>query len=238
MARGRRRAPVVGVVLAVVVAALLVAFFVGDRYAERRVEREAATRLQAELGTPDPPAVDVQGWPFLVRAGARSFPQVHVVADDLGLAGGTTLPVQHADLVLTDVTTDDWYRTLRAGHAEGTARLDYRTLSDVAGSPLTAAGGGRVQLERSTSLLGTGVTATVTGTPQLDVGAQTLTLADPQIRVGSVEIPAVTADALLSTLVRPVPLRDLPLGLSVTSVTAGDDAVDVGLVGDDVELTR
>ncbi|SDS19121.1 Protein of unknown function [Friedmanniella luteola] len=235
----RRRSRVTGlVVLLVVVALLALGLFFADRYAEQRAEREAAGQLQAQLGTATPPAVDVEGWPFLTQAVGQRLPRVHVVADDLGADGSTTVPVQHADLVLTDVTTPDWYRTLEASRVEGTARLDYGALSGLAGAPLTAAGGGRVRLERKTSVFGADVTATVTGLPQLDVDAQTLTLTDPTVDLAGVTLPQSASDALLRAVVQPIPVTGLPLGLTVTSIAAGDDAVDVGLLGRDVELRR
>ncbi|GAA1822555.1 DUF2993 domain-containing protein [Microlunatus capsulatus] len=239
MAARRRRSPLTGfVVLGVVAVLVALGLVLGDRYVEQRVEREAAAQLQAELGSPAPPAVDVEGWPFLTQVVAQRLPRVHVVADDLGADGGTAVPVAHADLLLTDVTTPDWFRTLEAARVEGTARLDYDALGALAGVPLAPAGGGRVQLERTTSLFGAEVKATVTGLPRLDPDAQTLTLTDPTIDVAGVTLPQTAADALLRAVVQPIPVRGLPLGLRVISVTAGDDAVDVGLLGEDVELSR
>lgn len=235
----RRRSPVTGIVVALLVVGLAaLGLFLGDRYAEARVERESASRLQAELGTPAAPSVDVQGWPFLTQLVGRRLPRVHVVADDLGTGGASTVPVAHADLVLTDVTTPDWWQTLRAAHIEGTARLSYEALAAAAGVPLAPVGGGRLQVTRKTIFLGAEVVARVAGTPRLDVAAQTITLADPEIRIGGVRLPDVTADALLRTLLPPMPVTGLPPGLTATSLTAAADAVQVGLVGEDVELRR
>ena len=54
--------------------------YLGDRYAEQRAEREIAAELQSQLGTPTPPAVDIQGRPFLTQVVARSVGTVRVVA--------------------------------------------------------------------------------------------------------------------------------------------------------------
>lgn len=237
-ARGRR-SPVTGFVVALVVAVLVATgLFFADRYAEHRAEREAAGQLQTELGTPAAPSVDVEGWPFLTQVVGQRLRRVHVVADDLGTGGGGTVPVAHADLVLTDVSTPDWWQTMEAARVEGTARLGYDALTALAGVPLIGVGGGRVQVERTTTFFGADVVARVTGTLQLDVAAQEVSLGDPQIRIGDVRLPEVTADALLRTVLQPVRLTGLPLGLSVTALTAGDDAVEVGLLGKDVELSR
>lgn len=232
----RRRSSATGVVVVLVVVVLAALVVLGDRYVERRVERETARQLTADLGTPVAPAVDIRGWPFLVQVAARRLPQVHVVADDLGADGRSGVRVAHADLVLTDVTTPDWFVTREAARVEGTARLDYDALSALAGAPLTPAGGGRVRLERQTTLFGAEVTATVTALPRLDVDAQALTLDDADVAIGGVSLPRAAGDALLRAVARPVPVTGLPLGLRLTSVSAGDEAVDVGLFGEDVEL--
>lgn len=236
----RRRSPVTGfVVLGVVAVLVALGLFLADRFVEQRVERESAAQLQGELGTPAPPAVDVQGWPFLTQAAGQRLPRVHVVADDLGAEGDTgVVPVAHADLLLTDVSTPDWWATLEAARIEGTARLDYAALGTLAGTPVTSAGGDRVRLERTTSLFGADVAATVTGRLDLDVAAQTITLADPSIEVAGVTLPETAADALLRAVAPPIAITGLPLDLTVTSVTAGAEAVDVALLGEDVALRR
>ena len=61
--------------------------YFGDRYAEQRAERETAAELQAQLGTPTPPAVDIEGPPFLTQVAARSVGTVRVVADDIPASG-------------------------------------------------------------------------------------------------------------------------------------------------------
>lgn len=239
MAARRRRSGVrVVVVLLVVLAVLVAAFLVADRYVERRVEAESARQAQTELGTPTTPSVDVEGRPFLTQVVARRLPRVHVVADDLGADGSTTVPVAHTDLILTDVTTTDWFQTFDAAQVDGTARLDYAALATLAGVPLSSAGGGRVQVERNADFLGTDVAARVTGTPQLDVAAQTITLADPAITVAGVTIPDAASAALAERLLQPIAVQGLPLDLTVTSLTAGDDGVDVGVHGEDVQLQR
>ena len=238
MAARRRRSRATGLVVLLVVAALaVVGLYLGDRYAEDRVERDEASQLQTDLGTSAAPVVDVEGWPFLTQVAARRVDRVHVVADDL-VGGGSPVPVEHLDLVLTDVTTRDWYQTLEAAYAEGTAQLDYDALTTLTKVPLTSAGGGRVQLERRTSLFGTDVVARVTGTPLLDVEAQTVTLADPEMRVGDVQLPAATAEALLRTVVQPIPLTGLPLGLRIGGLEATETGVVAQVTGTAVVLRR
>jgi len=235
----RRRGAGTGLLVFLLIGAVIAGgIFVLDRYAAGRVQREAAAQLQTELGTPTTPRVDVAGWPFLTQVVTQHLRSVHVVADDVGAAGGSTVPVAHTDLVLTGVRSSDWFHTMTADHAEGTALVRYEDLGAVSTTPLTYAGDGRLRVVQKTSLFGTDLEATVTGTPELDVRDQTLTLADPQVSVGSVALPQGTAEALLQTLVRPIPVTGLPFGLTLSSVSAEDDGLHVGLVGDHVPLQR
>ena len=212
--------------------------YVGDRYAEQRAERQVAAELQAQLGTPTAPAVDIEGRPFLTQVVARSVGTVRVVADDIAATGDGTLPIAHADLVLTDITTADWFATMEASHAEGTARIDYVALEALAGAPLTYVGDGRLRIVNTTSVLGRDVAAEITGRPQLDTDEQAITLTDPEITVAGVELPGYTADALLRVLLDPIPVTALPLDLRLSSIDPQDGGLHAGVVGDGITLTR
>jgi hypothetical protein len=228
-----------GVAVLVVVLALLGGgLFLGDGYAEKRAESLAAVELQEHLGTAQPPAVDIEGSPFLTQVAARSIDSVHVVADDIGASSDVLLPIAHADLVLTDVTTSDWFASMAVSHAEGTARMDYSALQDLAQVPLTYVGNGRVQIVTAATVLGREVKAQITGTPRLDVEDQTITLADPDITVAGVNLPGFTANALLRALLKPIPITGVPLGLRLTSIDPQDSGIHAVVVGDSIPLTR
>jgi len=239
MARRRQRGAVVALVVLLVVGVLVVAgLYLGDGYAEDRAEAEASSRLQSELGLPTAPRVDVEGEPFLTQVAARHLRSVHVVADDIPKSRRSAIPVAHVDVVLSDVTTDDWFDTMTARRAEGTARVEYAALAEASGLPLTYIGGGRVEIRTSTSVLGVDLGARVTGTPALDVGAQTVALADPQVEVAGVDLPGAGADALVSAVAKPIPVSGPLFGLRLTALTPGDDGLHVALEGDDVPLRR
>jgi DUF2993 family protein len=237
--RGRRRSPLAPLLVVLLVLVLIGGgLYVGDRYAEQRAEREAAAQLQSQLGTPDLPAVDIEGRPFLTQVVARSVGTVRVVADDIPASGDGTLPIAHADLVLTDITTADWYDTMTVSHAEGTARIDYPALEAVAGAPLSYVGNGRLRIVNKTAVLGRDVDAEITGRPQLDAEDQTITLTDPEITVAGVDLPGFTADALLRALLKPIPVTGVPLGLRLSSIDPQDGGLFAGVVGDGITLTR
>jgi hypothetical protein len=228
-----------GVAVLVVVLVLLGGgLFLGDGYAENRAENVAAVELQKQLGTPQPPAVDIEGSPFLTQVAARSIGSVHVIADDISATSDVLLPIAHADLVLTDVTTTDWFASMTVAHAEGTARIDYSALQTLAQAPLTYVGNGRVQIVTTATVLGREVRARITGAPRLDVEDQTLTLADPDISVAGVDLPGFTADALLRALLKPIPITGVPLDLRLASIDPQDTGIHAVMVGDSIPLTR
>ena len=234
-----RRSPLVPLlVVLVVLAAVGGGLYLGDTYAERRAERETAVELQRQLGTPTPPAVDIQGRPFLTQVVARSVGTVRIVMEDIPATGDGTLPVAHADLVLTDVTSTDWFATMTVSHAEGTARIDYGALQAVAGVPLAYVGNGRLQIVNTTTVLGREVRAEITGRPELDAEAQTITLADPEVTVAGVDLPGFTADALLRALLKPIPVTGVPLDLRLSSIDPQDGGLYAGVVGDAIPLSR
>lgn len=224
------------VILGVLVV-LLGVFFVADKVTRDRVESQVSAQLQTDLMTPEPPKVTIHGFPFLTQLLFGTIDQVTVNANDLGATGDGLVPVAGATLEVTDIVSTDGFTTMIAGHLEGTATMDYSAFTDLAGLPVSYAGDGRVQTELVTRILGSSVKARVTGRPEVDVRSQSLTLADPKITLGGVDIPELTSKALLATLVRPTPITGLPYDLSVISITPGEAGVNAGITGDNILLS-
>src|SRR5215211_772414 len=163
----RHRSALTVLAIVVLLAGLFAAGLYGaDRWAQQRIERQAAENLQIALATAGEPDVSIDGFPFLSQVAARHVRQMHVVADDLGLTGDNALAVAHLDLLLTDVMTTDWFETMTASHADGTALVDYSVLERAATVPLSYAGEGRIRMETTTTLLGAKVVAQITGLPR------------------------------------------------------------------------
>ena len=228
-----------GIVIAVAILALLAGalYYVDGRLAHR-VEADVATELQRQLGTPAPPTVDIEDRPFLTQVASRSISTVHVVADKIGEVTEAPLVVAHADMVLSDVTSDDWFAFMIVSHAVGTARMDYSELQSLGGVPLTYVGDGRVQIVETATVFGQQVEAKITGAPTLDVSEQTISLNEPSISVANVTLPEFTAKALLRALLKPIPVSGLPLGLKLTSITAMDDGLHAEIAGDNLPISR
>lgn len=226
------------VVLLIVAAVLLGGLYLGDRYARRQVEARVAVDLQTQLGTPERPQVTIDDFPFLTQVATQSIRSVHVVADRVGQTNGAAVVIDHADLVLSDVTSRDRFATMTVSHAEGTALVGYPQLQTLAGVPLRYIGGGRFQVESDTTVLSVPVKAVITGGLALQPADQTVTFSDPQVKVGDVTLPEVAGQALLRGVLKPIPVRGLPFGLTLTAIRAEDDGLHADIAGDHIPMSR
>jgi LmeA-like phospholipid-binding len=232
-----RASPLIGVLIIVLIFALLcLGLYFGDRYAHRRAEQRIARALQPPMGTPALPQVDIDGFPFLTQVASGSVDTMHVVADQLGVTSNAPVTLVRADLAMTDVVTNDWFKTMKITHAEGTSLMDYAKLSSLAGAPLSYGSEGRLELVAQTRVFGRDVDAVITGSPRLNAKEQTMTLSDAKISVAGVNLPDFTAQALLAALLRPISLRGIPLGLTASRVSAAEDGVHLDLVGDNLAI--
>lgn len=239
MSPRRRHGGSAALVVVLIVALVLVGgLLYGDRYAVREVQERSSLQIQTELGTPQPPEITIEGFPFLTQVVGQNLHAVHVVADDIGSTNDAAVVVAHTDLVLTDIRSDDRFATMTATHAEGTARLDYTELQDLAGLPLTYVGGSRFRFETSTEVLSVPVGAVVTGGLTLDEPDQTISLVDPEVVVAGVTLPDVASKALIRAIVKPVPVSGLPFELRLTSIEAQDDGLHAGVSGENIPLQR
>lgn len=235
----RRSSGLTALVVFLVVAGLLVGgVFYADRYAVREVQQRTALQLQTELGTPEPPKVTIEHFPFLTQVAAQSLRSVHVVADGVGQTNESSVVIAHTDLMLSDVVSQDRFKTMTVSHAEGTALIDYLELESLAGLPLAYVGDGRFRFESTTDLFSVPVKATVTGGLALDVADQTVTLTDPLVEVAGVTLPDVASAALLKAVVKPIPVGGIPFGLQLTSIDAADDGLHAGVSGDNISVSR
>ena len=233
-----RATPLIGVLIIVMVFALLcVGVYLGDRYAQRRAEDRVATALQPQLGTPELPQVDIEGFPFLTQIITGSVGKIHIVADQLGTTNSAPVILAHGDLLMTDVVTNDWFKTMKITHTEGTALLDYTKLSSLAGTPLSYGSEGRVQIVAKTTVFGREVDAVITGSPRLNTDDQTMTLSDAKISVAGVNLPDFTAQTLLVALLKPIPLKGMPIGLTVLSIEAAEDGLHLAVAGDNQTIS-
>jgi LmeA-like phospholipid-binding len=230
--------PLVAILIVILGVVLVGAgLYFGDRFAQHRAEQRAATALQPRLGTPQPPQVEIEGFPFITQVASRSVDRIHIVAEQIGTTNEALLSLVNADLVLTDVVTEDWFKTMTVRHAEGVGLVDYAKLSSLAGAPMTYSSNGRVELVMKTTVLGREVEAVISGTPRLNAKEQSMTLSDAKISVAGVNLPEFSSQALLAALLNPIPVKGMPLGMTVTRITAAEDGVHLDLVGDNLAVS-
>jgi LmeA-like phospholipid-binding len=230
--------PLVAILIVILGVVLVGAgLYFGDRFAQNRAEQRAAAALQPRLGTPQPPRVDIEGFPFVTQVASRSIDRIHIIAEQIGTTNEALLSLVRADLVLTDVVTEDWFKTMKISHAEGTALVDYAKLSSLAGAQMSYGSNGRVELVIKTTVLGREVEAVVSGTPRLNAKEQSMTLSDAKISVAGVNLPEFSSQALLAALLNPIPLKGMPLDMTVTRISAAEDGVHLDLVGDNLAVT-
>jgi len=93
---------------------LVVLALAGDAFARSYAERRAAGQVQSSLELDDEPAVELEGWPFLLKALGGSFPSVSVEAPSLRARG---VRLEDVDVTLEDVRFE--LKDLLAGSADG-----------------------------------------------------------------------------------------------------------------------
>jgi hypothetical protein len=221
--------------LGVLLAALLV---VGDRAADRFFENRASEQLQRQLSTATPPSVDIDGFPFLTQLLAGSLSSVHVVADQVAPPGRPGTALGRVDVTLQSVSSPDRFRTFTAARVDGTGTLDYASAQQLSGYPLAYAEEGRVELTLKTEFASLPVTAQVTGRPEVDVAAQTLSLTEPELSMAGVDVPDTTSQALLDRLLAPVPIVGVPYGLTISDVAATPTGLQATIQGSNISFTR
>ncbi len=230
----RRRAKplTVLITIAIVLICLVVA---ADRIGERIAEDQVATRLQTKLVTPEQPTVEIAQIPFLTQVIDRRFGEVRITADQVPVsARGASSDLDRLEIALHEVTVGD--QDLTAGTVDGTAFVDYPSLSTLGGADVSYVTDGKITIDFTAPVGGQTVSGTLTGRPVLIEGQ--LSLVEPQLRVGGVDLPQTLVDALLTSLLRSFTLPALPFDLTLTEVTASDAGMTFGLAGRDIAVAR
>ncbi len=232
--RPRRRVKPLTVLIAIVIV-LICLLVATDRIGERVAEDQVGSRLQAKLGTPEQPTVEIAQIPFLTQILAQRFGEVRIAADQVPVKAKTaTADLDRLDIALHQVTVSD--QQLNAGTVDGTAFVDYASLSTLGGADVSYVSDGKITIDFTAPVGGQTVSGTLTGRPVLVDGQ--LSLVEPQLRVGGVDLPQTLVENLLPSLLRTFALPPLPFDLTLTSITASDDGMTFGLAGRDIAVSR
>jgi hypothetical protein len=230
-----------------VLAGLLVA---ADRIAVAYAESRAADRIQSSQGLTGKPSVSIKGFPFLTQVIGRKLDEVTITAHNVETTTGGTgsdsrLRIARLSADLHGVALAGHFTGFVADTATGTALVSYADLTAGAPAGVTvsyggtnAAGKGRVKVSGSVTLpvFGT-VKRSVTSTVNV-TGGDTVSLhADSIPDVKGIPVPG------LEKLVRSKidfsrRLSGLPSSITLESVRATPDGVEISLTGRHVSLTR
>lgn len=232
--RPRSRTVMIAVISVLAVLAVLIA---GDRVANAVAQNTLATQLQSELSTPTKPEVGIGGFPFVTQVLGGSFSSVQVTADDATVQDGPrAVAIAHLDVTLTGITATDRYQNIVADRGEASALVDWAGVSTLAGHQLSYEPDDRIRIGFSVPIGRLSIDGFITGRPQLDVDAQTITVADPKVTVASVDVPQAVVDAVSRIVLQPVPIQDLPYDISVTGLTVQPDGLLLSGTGQDIPL--
>ncbi|MET0741210.1 MAG: DUF2993 domain-containing protein [Candidatus Nanopelagicales bacterium] len=223
----------------IAVGVLLVLLVVADRVAAQVVEGYAERELQAALGTPTAPSVELRGFPALTQLLRQQADRVDIIATDVP---ADRIVVDRLDAELRDVSIDRDAGSATAGSVTGTALLGWDDIATASGlglvlSPLPD---GQVQVERTAELLG--VEVRVRGSVQVSVEPSPDGAGDVvRLQATSAEVVEPVGFAapgrLVGLLSTTVPVTGLPSGLRLNSVTATGDGALAEVSGEDVTFS-
>ncbi|WP_210584603.1 DUF2993 domain-containing protein [Streptomyces sp. GESEQ-35] len=225
-APGRRRK----IVAVASLATLLVGAVVVDRVAAGRAESRTAEAFQEGMGTPQRPSVHVGGFPVLTQLARGTLRHVDITAHDIPARGTTRpLPVTELTVGLDGLKTSGSADEAHARSVDATAFLSYEDVSQALGVDISQGDEpGRVDATVSLPLVGD---VTVSAAVSAASGNH---IAFTDIRVAQGELIPPAKALLDKALEEPVPLRNIPEGLRLQSVTTSQSGISGRFTGEAV----
>ncbi|MGI5380376.1 DUF2993 domain-containing protein [Streptomyces sp. CA-251387] len=209
------------------VAALLIGAVAVDRIAAARAESRTAEAFQDGMGTADRPSVHVRGFPVLTQLAEGRLDHVDLTAQDIP-AGGTTrpLPVTRLTVGMDGLKTSGSADEAHADSVTATAFLSYADVSSALGVQVSQGDeSGRVDATASLPLVGD---VTVSAAVSAASGNR---IAFTDVRAEQGELLPPLKSLLDKALDQPIPLRNIPEGLRLRSVTTTEDGIDARFTG-------
>ncbi|MDN3027456.1 DUF2993 domain-containing protein [Streptomyces sp. S.PB5] len=215
----------------IIAAASLVAVLVGgvavDRIAAARAENRTAKAFQDGMGTAEPPAVHVDGFPVLTQLARGSLDHVDLTAHHIPASGTTRpLPVTKLTVAMDGLKTSGSADEAHADSVTATAFLSYADVSSALGVQVSQGDeSGRVDATASLPLVGdVTVSAAVSA-----AGGNRIAFTDVRAEQGELLPPLKSL--LDKALDEPIPLQNVPEGLRLRSVSTTEDGIDARFTG-------
>lgn len=235
-ARPRRRRWPLRLLIALVVLVLLAV--AADRVALVVAERLAADAFQHSQNLPRRPSVSIAGFPFLTQFASGDYANVHVDATGLVLGHADhPLRLSNLDVHLHDVVVTNRYHDFHARTAQAAAAVTYPQLSKTLGTQIRYAGNGRIRASKTVRVFGRAVTATASAVPRAN-SAHGLTFQDIHVSVVGISLPSEVNQAFDAVFAIPIPLGNLPFGITVQRVDTTPTGIVIHLTGSDLTYRR
>ncbi|MFF7047948.1 DUF2993 domain-containing protein [Streptomyces griseorubiginosus] len=206
--------------------AVLVGGVAVDRIAAARAESRTAEAFQDGMGTAERPSVHVSGFPVLSQLAAGSLDHVDLTAHDIP-ADGTTrpLPVTKLTVGMDGLKTSGSADEAHADSVTATAFLSYADVSSALGVQVSQGDEPGLDATASLPLVGD---VTVSAAVSAASGNR---IAFTDVRAEQGELLPPLKSLLDKALNEPVPLRNVPGGLHLRSVTTTEDGIDARFTG-------
>jgi hypothetical protein len=220
--RRRRRWPLVLIIVLVVLAALLV---VADRVAVHFADSQFATQIQKQ-GFSSKPAVTIEGFPFLTQLAARDFKDVHITA-----TGEKAGPVTIDDINATmkDIKLNSGFNSGSVSSIDGTGLITFGSLAKAGSS---AAGVADLKIARMTNDEAK-ITANVAGIFS-GSGVARVTESANKIHVKLISAGGLPTSLLGGLGNFTIPLPNLPMGMTLQSITLTSQGALVHITGHNI----
>jgi hypothetical protein len=221
--RRRRRWPLVLLVVLVVLAGLLV---VADRVAVHYADNEFATQIQKQ-GFSSKPDVTIEGFPFLTQLAARDFKDVHITA-----TGEKTGPVTIDDInaTLKDIKLNSGFSSGTVSSINGTGLITFGSLAKAGSS---AAGVANLKIARISNDEAK-ITANVAGIFSGSGVARVTETGHDKIHVRLISAGGIPTSVLGGLGNFTIPLPNLPMGMTLKSVTLTSQGALVHITGQNI----
>lgn len=239
--RPRRPRWVPALILVLVLGLLGAVVGVTDHLTRQYAEDRIAEQVSTEFGLGEPPPVEITGLFFLPQLLGQNIGEVRLSAPRADLAvEGNTFELHDLDLVLRDLSSQDWFDHVTIGELEGTGLLTWSGVAAIVGETLEYGGvddqgRGRISLDQSIGFEGLQLDITVSGRPEINAGTGQLQLLEPEVAVSGITLPADLVADLVSSRLQPIDLP-LPEGFSITELTATEAGLQVRLHGADISF--
>ncbi|MER7834337.1 DUF2993 domain-containing protein [Streptomyces sp. NPDC096040] len=219
-----RRRPV-KIAAAFLIALPLVAVGI-DRGVAWHMESKIADGFKSGMDTPKEPSVTISGFPVVTQAINGTLDHVHIAAHGIPADGSRPVPITELDVNLDDVKSSGDKSEAQADTADATALLSYSDLSDALGVQISqGTGAGRINVS-----VGLPMGIQVSLSMRVAATANN-SIAFSDFRGSQGALPTPVENLLNQKFEEPLPLKNIPEGLHLQTISTTDKGIVAHLSG-------